>query len=135
MQKYVKLHDDGTLEYAPQNKDGVSNWINDLEAVKRAGYLPLAEFIVPKNMQVAGYQVIDEQIEPVFQELPAPDYRELRRQAYPDIAEQLDLIYWDKVNGTDVWGETISQIKAQYPKPETQISEDENFAKTEAEDA
>ena len=46
-----------------------------------------------------------------------PSYRDLRRAAYPAVAEQLDMIYWDKVNGTALWQETIAAVKAKYPKP------------------
>ena len=46
----------------------------------------------------------------------APTYTERRRAAYPALSDQLDLIYWDKVNGTNVWQETIAEIKAKYPK-------------------
>jgi Mg/Co/Ni transporter MgtE len=45
-----------------------------------------------------------------------PTYQELRAKEYPSIQEQLDLIYWDKVNGTNVWQKTIEAIKAKYPK-------------------
>ena len=44
-------------------------------------------------------------------------YAEQRQRAYPPLAEQLDMIYWDKVNNTQVWSDTIAHIKAQYPKP------------------
>ena len=37
--KYAKIKNN-TLEYAPRNKNGVSNWINDVEAVLAEGYLP-----------------------------------------------------------------------------------------------
>lgn len=43
-------------------------------------------------------------------------YRELRQNEYPSIGEQLDMIYWDKVNSTNLWQEKIAQIKAKYPK-------------------
>jgi hypothetical protein len=39
-----------------------------------------------------------------------------RAKAYPSIQEQLDLQYWDKVNGTDTWEQAINAVKAQYPK-------------------
>ncbi len=45
-----------------------------------------------------------------------PTYRELRQNEYPSIGEQLDMIYWDKVNSTNLWQEKIAQIKAKYPK-------------------
>lgn len=49
---------------------------------------------------------------------PKPEltYKEKRLAEYPDIGEQLDMIYWDKVNGTNLWQEKISEIKAKYPK-------------------
>ena len=43
-----------------------------------------------------------------------PDqYKYDRAQAYPSIADQLDLIYHE---GIDAWKETISAVKAEYPK-------------------
>lgn len=47
------------------------------------------------------------------------EYRHLRAAAYPDINSQLDMIYWDKVNGTDLWKEEITRIKGLFPKPLT----------------
>jgi hypothetical protein len=43
-------------------------------------------------------------------------YQRDRAKAYPSIEEQLDLQYWDKVNGTDTWEQAINAVKAQYPK-------------------
>lgn len=39
-----------------------------------------------------------------------------RSLLYPSIQEQLDMQYWDKVNGTNTWQETIDAIKTKYPK-------------------
>lgn len=44
------------------------------------------------------------------------DYVQMRVAEYPDIAEQLDMIYWDKINGTNTWIDTIATIKEKYPK-------------------
>ena len=41
------------------------------------------------------------------------EYQRQRAQAYPSIADQLDLIYHE---GLDAWKETISAVKAEYPK-------------------
>lgn len=49
-------------------------------------------------------------------EVVISDYKQLRRNAYPYWGDQLDMIYWDKVNGTTVWVDTIADIKATYPK-------------------
>ena len=44
-------------------------------------------------------------------------YKEQRQQAYKPLAEQLDMMYWDKVNGTTTWQDHIDQVKADNPKP------------------
>ena len=50
-------------------------------------------------------------------ELAANVYKEQRAKAYKPLAEQLDMQYWDKVNGTDTWKADIKAIKDKYPKP------------------
>ena len=47
---------------------------------------------------------------------PEPGYIEKRLAEYPPISDQLDMIYWDKVNGTNLWQGKIAEIKAKYPK-------------------
>ena len=49
-------------------------------------------------------------------EKPEPTFAEKRQQEYPAIEEQLDMIYWDKVNGTNFWQTKITEIKTKYPK-------------------
>ena len=44
-------------------------------------------------------------------------YKTQRATAYPSIQEQLDLLYWDKVNGTNNWEAAIEAVKTEYPKP------------------
>ena len=46
----------------------------------------------------------------------AKQYQRDRAAAYPSLAEQLDMQYWDSVNGTTVWADTIAAIKERYPK-------------------
>lgn len=125
MIRYAKIKEGGTLEYAPRDIPGISNWLSTPTAVIAAGYLPVAEVETPAGQYVTGYQIEDGQIMPIFSSLPEPTYSELRRRAYPAIEEQLDMIYWDKINGTNTWAEMIAEIKAAYPKPEDK-SEAEN---------
>jgi hypothetical protein len=49
-------------------------------------------------------------------EYEAKEYQRQRASAYPSIQEQLDLLYWDKINGTDNWEQAIAAVKAEYPK-------------------
>lgn len=39
-----------------------------------------------------------------------------RERAYPSIQEQLDMQYWDKINGTNNWQDAINAVKTKYPK-------------------
>lgn len=55
-------------------------------------------------------------LESVENKVYAPNYKEKRAAEYPDIADQLDMIYWDMVNSTQNWREKIAEIKAKYPK-------------------
>ena len=45
-------------------------------------------------------------------------YKYDRQDNYPSIGEQLDMQYWDAVNGTTTWKDAIAQVKADNPKPE-----------------
>ena len=49
---------------------------------------------------------------------PEPDYAELRRRDYGPLPDQLDMQYWDAVNGTTEWRDHVSSVKAAHPKPE-----------------
>ena len=48
--------------------------------------------------------------------VPELTYVQKRLAEYPSIGDQLDMIYWDKVNGTNLWQEKITEIKNKYPK-------------------
>ena len=41
-----------------------------------------------------------------------------RDRVYPSIQEQLDMQYWDSVNGTTTWKDAVAKVKADNPKPE-----------------
>jgi len=47
----------------------------------------------------------------------ANGYKIERETAYPSIQEQLDMQYWDTVNGTTTWRDAIAKVKADHPKP------------------
>jgi hypothetical protein len=42
--------------------------------------------------------------------------RSQRAKDYPSIQEQLDMQYWDKINGTNKWQQAINAVKQKYPK-------------------
>jgi hypothetical protein len=43
-------------------------------------------------------------------------YQRDRAKDYPSIQDQLDMQYWDKINGTNKWEEAINAVKQKYPK-------------------
>ena len=60
----------------------------------------------------------DEEIDAEIKRLEAQDVatQYQRDRQYPDLGEQLDMQYWDEVNGTTKWKDTIAKIKADNPK-------------------
>ena len=43
-------------------------------------------------------------------------YQRDRAVNYPSLADQLDMQYWDKINGTNKWQQAINAVKQKYPK-------------------
>lgn len=46
----------------------------------------------------------------------ARQYQRDRAYAYPSLQEQLDMQYWDSINGTTTWQDAINAVKLQFPK-------------------
>jgi len=49
-------------------------------------------------------------------EYDANQYQRDRATAYPTIQDQLDMQYWDNINGTTTWEDAIDKVKADNPK-------------------
>ena len=64
------------------------------------------------NEQVVAYDLAA-----VESLVAANAYQELRATAYPSMQEQLDMQYWDGVNGTTTWQDAIEAVKTGNPKP------------------
>lgn len=47
----------------------------------------------------------------------ANQYKVERALAYPSLQEQLDMQYWDAINGTTTWQDAINAVKQEFPKP------------------
>lgn len=48
--------------------------------------------------------------------IAANQYKQQRAVEYPPLAEQLDMLYHDRINSTDTWMEAIQAVKNKYPK-------------------
>lgn len=71
---------------------------------------PNAEWLLSE-----GYEFYIEAALPSY--AVAQTYADLRAAAYMPIQEQLDMQYWDGINGTSLWLDYITEIKLMYPKP------------------
>ncbi len=65
---------------------------------------------IPTQSEIDGYIVEYEA------HLKATEYMEKRKSEYPPIEDQLDMIFWDKKNGTTEWEDSVQVIKDKYPK-------------------
>jgi len=49
-------------------------------------------------------------------EYNSKQYQRDRVVDYPSLTDQLDMQYWDKINGTNKWQQAINAVKQKYPK-------------------
>ena len=67
-------------------------------------------------------QPTEEAIQAKLAELQADfdskQYQRDRSKSYPSLQDQLDMQYWDSVNGTTSWKDAIAKVKTDIPKPE-----------------
>jgi|SaaInlStandDraft_4_1057021.scaffolds.fasta_scaffold46312_2 hypothetical protein len=47
-----------------------------------------------------------------------PKWKINRKEEYPELPDQLDMIFNDAINGTSIWKDSIATIKEAHPKPE-----------------
>ena len=71
---------------------------------------------VPDNTVVDLDTYVDSKV--VKHVEPTLTYAQKRSTAYGMIGEQLDMIYWDQVNGTTTFKDHVSKVKSDNPKPE-----------------
>ena len=50
-------------------------------------------------------------------EAAAVKYKEDRAKAFASIGDQLDMQYWDAINGTTTWKDHVAKVKSDNPKP------------------
>ena len=78
--------------------------LNTCEIEWHEGTLPIAkELILEKLIELQA-------------EYEAKHYQRDRQRQYPSIPDQLDMLYWDKVNGTENWLNSIESVKNRFPK-------------------
>jgi hypothetical protein len=64
----------------------------------------------PTLAQLDAFEVQANEVEKIN------NIRNKRAVDYPSLADQLDMQYWDKINGTNKWQQAINAVKQKYPK-------------------
>ena len=59
---------------------------------------------------------VNEELAKLETEYKNNQYQRDRAGSYPSIQDQLDMQYWDKVNGTTTWQTAIAKVKSDNPK-------------------
>ena len=49
-------------------------------------------------------------------EVNSLQYKDMRESAFAKLGDQLDMQYWDQVNGTTTWKDAIAKVKSDNPK-------------------
>jgi hypothetical protein len=87
---------------------------------------PQAEFTIDANdinqitwlngtIPIPANEILAKQQE-LIAEYNSKQYQRDRAKDYPSLADQLDMQYWDKINGTNKWQQAINAVKQKYPK-------------------
>ena len=100
MIKYVKINENGNLDYAPLNFEGVSNWGLSEELVTEAGYLPLQETDKPDDEKryIKSYTEQNGMIVSIWTEHPytKAEIAQKRAEAYVAFTDKLAAEYTRK---------------------------------------
>lgn len=95
----------------------------DHQAIMRAYPEVVLSHSVEGNFDASGNAVTIEQSKvdaartALNAEAAAIKYKTDRAAAYASIGDQLDMQYWDAVNGTTTWKDHVAKIKSDNPKP------------------
>jgi hypothetical protein len=76
--------------------------INQITWLNGTTPIPANEILAKQQELIAEYE--------------ANQYQRDRAKDYPSLADQLDMQYWDKINGTNKWQQAINAVKQKYPK-------------------
>lgn len=76
------------------------------------------EWHLSKGQTPPSKEELESKLATLQTEYDSKQYQRDRAVAYPSIQEQLDMQYWDAVNGTNKWQEAVAKVKTDNPKPE-----------------
>lgn len=90
-----------------------------MEALQNAG-LPVGSVFPDGKVRYTRPLTVREQsdADTIVDAYKAGRFDYLDKRVYPSVGDQLDMIYWDNINGTTEWRDAITAIKDANPKPE-----------------
>ena len=104
--KYALIIDNKVVQISYQSVDGYvevnDNVFADMVKKSNGTFDYTDEFKLKHQKPIAEYNY--------------KQYQRDRAKDYPSIQEQLDMQYWDKINGTNKWQQAINAVKQKYPK-------------------
>ena len=99
-----------------------------VEGLQKLGFTPEVDFSLQNDgdgafvakWNSASPQPTEAEIETAHAEWQAEQdskaYARARAEAYAPIADQLDMMYWDSVNGSRTWLDHVEAVKEAHPK-------------------
>ena len=98
--------------YANREVDFLKDVIIKNDADSNGDYIAEWNLDIPKptDAQLNALEAQANEIERIN------NIRNQRANNYPSLADQLDMQYWDKINGTNKWQQAINAVKQKYPK-------------------
>jgi len=101
------------------------------KGLKQLGFTPEVDFVCQNDGDGKGDYIkewLSKSAKPSDSEITAAantsdtnytnnKYKRDRVAAYPSLADQLDMQYWDKKNGTTTWVDAVAKVKSDNPKP------------------
>jgi len=126
MGKFVSMQSGGKVNRLPREHVSFKNAADYTEYLADCDFLEAGRLnTLKQNALNAGYKEDEIDVKWVTDEewlfiqeanKPIPTYRDKRIQALPSIGDQLDMQYWDSVNGTTIWKDMITKLKNDIPK-------------------
>ena len=75
------------------------------------------DWLSPDIEQPTG-EAIQAKLAELQADYDSKQYQRDRSTSYPSLQDQLDMQYWDSINGTTTWKDAIAKVKTDIPKPE-----------------
>ena len=108
IEQAIKIYDPYVISYGISN-DGIVDYVSSDNSVTPPTLEQVVNILNTLNPDANWVDVYNFNYTPTYAQRRANDYK--------PISEQLDMLYWDNVDGTTLWKDHIASVKALHPKP------------------